>query len=76
MSEPPGFMAALIRHWILGFARDHGCDLQDRLPASFFDALERAVGDEETRPRTFDCAGEMTVLLRGSSLELGVNTHE
>ena len=76
LSESPGFMAALIRHWILGFARERGCDLQDRLPASFFDELERAVGDEETRPRTFDCAGVVTVLLRGCSLELGVNAHK
>ena len=76
MSDTPGFMATLIRHWILGFARSRGFELQDRLSASFFDDLARAITDHETRPRVFECSGGLSVLLHGRALEIRVGDQE
>ena len=66
--DDSGFIAALVRKWILTYASIQGLDLRDRLAASLFEAIARAAGDEVERPRSFDCAGELGVELRGKSL--------
>ena len=67
-SDDPGFIAALVRKWILRFANSQGHDLRDQLSASLFEDIVRAAGDKVQRPRSFECAGELAVELRGKSL--------
>ena len=67
-SDDPGFIAALVRKWILRYADTQGHDLRDRLSAALFEDIARAAGDEVQRPRTFECAGELAVKILGKSL--------
>ena len=67
-NDDPGFIAALVRKWILRYACSRGHDLRDRLASSLFEDIARAVGDQVQRPRSFECAAELVVQLRGKSL--------
>ena len=67
-SDDLGFIAALVRKWILRYANTQGHDLRDRLSAALFEDIARAAGDEVRRPRTFECAGELAVGILGKSL--------
>lgn len=69
-TDDPGFIAALVRKWILRYADRQGHDLRDRLSAVLFEDIARAAGDEVQRPRTFECAGELAVKIVGKSLRI------